>query len=51
MKTIEFNKPFIINTDKKYIDKVFKKNKYADGFFQKECEYFIKKKLKQILLL
>ena len=44
MKTIEFNKPFIINTDKKYIDKVFKKNKYADGFFQKECEYFIKKK-------
>tara|TARA_B100001057_G_scaffold268530_1_gene268628 strand:+ start:3081 stop:4205 length:1125 start_codon:yes stop_codon:yes gene_type:complete len=46
MKSIEFNKPFIIDSDKKYIDKVFKKNKYADGFFQKECEYFIKTKIK-----
>jgi len=46
MKTIEFNKPYIIHTDKKHIYEVFKKNKYADGFYQKECENFIKSKIK-----
>ena len=45
MKTIEFNKPYIIDTDKKHIYEVFKKNKYADGFYQKECENFIKTKI------
>ena len=46
MKTIEINKPYIIDTDKKHIYEVFKKNKYADGFYQKECENFIKSKIK-----
>ena len=46
MKTIEFNKPYIIDTDKKHIYEVFKNNKYADGFYQKECENFIKSKIK-----
>ena len=45
MKTIEFNIPYIIDTDKKHIYEVFKKNKYADGFYQKECENFIKTKI------
>ena len=35
-KTIEFNKPFTSNDDKKYINDVFKNNKFADGFFQKK---------------
>ena len=43
-KTIEFNKPFTSNDDKKYINDVFRNNKFADGFFQKKCENFIKKK-------
>ena len=43
---IEFNKPFTSNNDKKYINKVFKYNKFADGFFQKKCENFIEKKTK-----
>ena len=42
---IEFNKPFTSNNDKKYINDVFKNNKFADGFFQKKCENFIKKKI------
>ena len=42
---IEFNKPFTSYSDKRYINDVFKKNKFADGFFQKKCEYFIKKKI------
>ena len=49
-KKIEFNKPFISSTDKRYINDVFKKNKFADGFFQKKCENFIKKKLTLSLL-
>ena len=44
-KKIEFNKPFISKIDKKYINEVFKKNKFADGYFQKKCENFIKKKI------
>ena len=44
-KTIEFNKPFTSNDDKKYINDVFKNNKFADGFFQKKCENFIKQKI------
>ena len=44
-KKIEFNKPFISNNDKKYINDVFKNNKFADGFFQKRCEKFIKNKI------
>ena len=43
---IEFNKPYTSNNDKKYINKVFKYNKFADGFFQKKCENFIEKKTK-----
>ena len=43
---IEFNKPFTSNNDKKYINKLFKYNKFADGFFQKKCENFIEKKTK-----
>ena len=42
---IEFNKPFTSYNDKKYINDVFKKNKFADGIFQKKCENFIKKKI------
>ena len=42
---IEFNKPFTSYSDKRYINDVFKKNKFADGFFQKKCENFIKKKI------
>ena len=42
---IEFNKPFTSYNDKKYIDDVFKKNKFADGFYQKKCENFIKEKI------
>lgn len=42
---IEFNKPFTSYKDKKYINDVFRKNKFADGFFQKKCENFIKKKI------
>jgi dTDP-4-amino-4,6-dideoxygalactose transaminase len=45
-KKIEFNKPFTSNNDKKYINDVFKNNKFADGFFQKKCENLIKNKLK-----
>ena len=29
MKIIDFNKPFVTLEDKKYIDHVFKNNKYA----------------------
>ena len=46
MKNIEFNKPFVNHKDRRYIDKVFRNNKYADGFFQKQCEKFIKIKIK-----
>ena len=46
MKIIDFNKPFVTVKDKKYVDRVFKNNKYADGYFQKECENYIKKKIK-----
>ena len=46
MKIIDFNKPFVTLKDKKYIDHVFKNNKYADGYFQKQCENYIKKKIK-----
>jgi dTDP-4-amino-4,6-dideoxygalactose transaminase len=42
---IEFNKPFTSYNDKKYINDVFEKNKFADGIFQKKCENFIKKKI------
>ena len=42
---IVFNKPFTSYSDKRYINDVFKKNKFADGFFQKKCENFIKKKI------
>ena len=43
---IEFNKPFVTTADKKYVDRVFKNNKYADGYFQKLCENYIRKKIK-----
>ena len=46
MKIIDFNKPFVTVEDKKYVDRVFKNNKYADGYFQKQCENYIKKKIK-----
>jgi dTDP-4-amino-4,6-dideoxygalactose transaminase len=42
---IVFNKPFTSYSDKRYINDVFKKNKFADGIFQKKCENFIKKKI------
>jgi len=43
--SIEFNKPFTSSNDKKYINDVLKNNKFADGFYQKKCEKFIKKKI------
>ena len=41
-----FNKPYISEIDKKYINKVFKNGKFTDGIFQKKCENLIKKKIK-----
>ena len=41
-----FNKPFVSEIDKKYINKVFKNGTFTDGFFQKKCENHIKKKIK-----
>ncbi len=46
MKIINFNKPFVTLEDRKYIDHVFKNNKYADGYFQRQCENFIREKIK-----
>ena len=46
MKIIDFNKPFVTSEDKKYVDYVFKNNKYADGYFQGQCENFIRGKIK-----
>ena len=51
MKNIEFNKPFVSHKDRRYINKVFRNNKYADGFFQKQCEKLIKIKKNLNLLL
>ena len=45
-RTIAFNKPFVTQSDKKFIDQVFKKKNFSDGFFQKRCENLIKKKIK-----
>ncbi len=45
-RTIAFNKPFVTQSDKKFIDQVFKKKNFSDGFFQKGCENLIKKKIK-----
>ena len=33
-RTIAFNKPFVTQSDKKFIDQVFKKKNFSDGFFQ-----------------
>ena len=41
-----FNKPYVSQIDKKYINKVFKNGKFTDGIFQKKCENLIKKKIK-----
>ena len=46
MKKIDFNKPFVTHEDKRYVDNVFRNNKYADGYFQKQCESFIRNKIK-----
>ena len=44
-KVIKFNKPLITISEKRFISKVFKNQKFTDGEFQKNCEEFIKKKL------
>ena len=45
-----FNKPYVSQIDKKYINKVFKNGKFTDGMFQKKCENLIKKKIKSKLV-
>ena len=45
-KIISFNKPFIEKSDQRFLDKVFTNKKFSDGFFQKRCEKFIKKKIR-----
>ena len=44
-KKIIFNKPLINYEAKKNILDVLKKKNFTDGFYQKECETFIKKKI------
>ena len=43
---IIFNKPFINNEAKKNILDVLKKKNFTDGFYQKKCETFIKKRIR-----
>ena len=43
---IKFNAPYLSKFSKKYIFKVLKNKKFADGEFQKKCEVFIKRKIK-----
>lgn len=39
---IPFNKPFLVGTEKKYIDKVFSDNHLSgDGYFSKKCEQWL----------
>ena len=45
-KMIAFNKPFTSNGDSKYITAVLKNNKFADGYYQKQCERIIKDKIR-----
>ena len=42
---IFFNKTFVNKSDKKYVNKVFKNNKFTDGEFQAKCELLIKRKI------
>ena len=42
---IPISQPFIEKKDFKYIKKVLENKILTDGFFQKKCENFIKKKL------
>ena len=42
---ILFNKTFVNKSDKKYVNKVFKNNKFTDGEFQAKCELLIKRKI------
>ena len=45
-KKILFNIPYINKNSKEFINKVFQNRKFTDGYFQKKCENFIKKKIK-----
>ena len=47
-KKIFFNKPYINLDAKKNILDVLKKKNFTDGFYQKKCENFIKKKIKSL---
>ena len=49
-KHIKFNIPYNSKYSKKYTLKVFKNNKFADGEFQKNVSYLLKKKLIQGVL-
>ena len=42
---IFFNKTFVNKSDKKYVNKVFRNNKFTDGEFQAKCELLIKRKI------
>ena len=44
-KKIIFNKPFINHEAKKNILDVLKKKNFTDGFYQKECEAFLTKRI------
>ena len=45
-KKIIFNKPYIRESDKQYIEDVFLNKKFADGVYQKKCEKLIRNKIK-----
>ena len=48
-KKIFFNKPYINLGAKKNILDILKKKNFTDGFYQKKCENFIKKKNKILI--
>ena len=43
-KKIQFNIPHLTQSSKTFINKVFEKKNFTDGYFQKKCEKFIKYK-------
>ena len=43
-KKIQFNIPYLTQSSKIFIKKVFEKKNFTDGYFQKKCEKFIKYK-------
>ena len=44
-QNIPFNKPYTFKSELDYINQVFKKQKFTDGYFQQKCEKLIKRKI------